>query len=777
MPSTRAPLFSVSIAFAIGCVLGLDNFLGLRPALLLVAIATALWLIARKHEPASLAAFYALVICAGLAHTVLLAQTISPDDLRRLPDGKLLETTQWRGVIAEEPASQLTPHASRRALDRTTFVFHIDAWRLAQGRLFAADIGTPWNSATGDIQCILLGPSGELRCGDQLEFSAALEPIPPALCPGEFNSRDMAARHGIYYQATVTPTNWRRIQAGGGDWLQRLSYAARDWAYGRLQLGLEDDPRTADFLAGMLIGYRQQIPQDIEQDFRRTGTMHVFAVSGQNIAEMFVVALILLQLCGLVRWRWAWLTAPLVLLYCFLTGSPASAIRATVMALAILLAWRLGRPLNALACWSLAFLAMLVWNPSVLLDFGAQLSFGIVLGLILFALPLMRWLARPFAIDPFLPRELLTTPQKIEERSWRALALLLASGLAAGVITEPITAIDFHQVTPIAILLNLIVIPTAGLITIVGTLSVTVSLVSASLAASLNNANWLFARLLILFVGFFSHTPGAAINVPDIAALESPTPSLVVAPMRDSACLLIRTGQGTWLVNTGRESPGPSPLWHFLQFYGINRLDGLVLAQISAADNSGAEAIARDFRPRQLIVPVLHTKSPLEKELAEMDAASGDPPETWQAGQTIPLGAHITAEVLHPAADSPETRADDRGLVILFHVGARSLLWAGRIGPAAQSEILASRSNLHADVLVMGTEPPPDPSWLTALQVRDWLQIPPHDSRLNVIDSAAVPDTCQVWPLNKTGAIDLHFQDDPAPGQILLRPWLAPPDQ
>ena len=209
---------------------------------------------------------------------------------------------------------------------------------------------------------------------------------------------------------------------------QNLSFRARDWAYERLQIGLEDDPRMADFLAGMLIGYRQEIPADIEQDFRRTGTMHVFAVSGQNIAEMFVVAIILLQLCGLVRWRWAWMVAPLVLLYCLLTGSPASAVRATVMALAVLLAWRLGRPLNALGCWSLAFLAMLIWNPAIMLDFGAQLSFAIVLGLILFAPPLTRWLVRPFAPDPFLPWDLLTPAQKFEEQFWRGTAAAACLG-------------------------------------------------------------------------------------------------------------------------------------------------------------------------------------------------------------------------------------------------------------------------------------------------------------------------------------------------------------
>jgi len=656
-------------------------------------------------------------------------------------------------------------------------VLRMEAWRPTGGRLFGADISAPWRPASGDIRCTLIGPAKELRCGDRLEFATALMPVPPPLCPGELDGPAFEARQGIYYEATIPTLDWRRIETGGGDFWRNLSFRARDWAYERLQLGLEDDPRMADFLAGMLIGYRQEIPADIEQDFRRTGTMHVFAVSGQNIAEMFVVALILLQLCGLVRWRWAWMIAPLVLLYCLLTGSPASAVRATVMALAILLAWRLGRPLNALGCWSLAFLAMLIWNPFVLLDFGAQLSFGIVLGLILFALPLARLLARPFETDPFLPRDLLTPAQKLEERFWRGTALLLASGIAATIIMEPITAIDFHQITPISILANLIVIPAAGLITIVGTLSVTVSLVSTTLAALLNNANWLFARLLILFVGFLSHKPGAAINVADLRALSAPPPSFVVAPLQDSACLLVRAPDQAWLINTGRESPTPSTTWHLLQFYGINRLDGLVLAQMSGPDNSGAAMIARDFNPRHLVVPFLRTRSPLEKSLPERDALAGRESESWQRGQSFPLGPGLSVDVLHPAADSAESRADDRALVLLFHAGSQTLLWAGRIGAPARQDLLAAYPGLHADVLVMGTEPPPDEAWLRSLRVRDWLQIPPRDRLLNSAGAASVPDFCQVWRLNETGAVDIHFQPPQAgqPPEILLRPWLALP--
>ncbi len=529
----------------------------------------------------------------------------------------------------------------------------------------------------------------------------------------------------------------------------------------------------------MLIGYRQEIPTDIEQDFRRTGTLHVFAVSGQNIAEMVVVALILLQLCGLVRWRWAWVIAPIVLLYCLLTGSPSSAVRATVMALAILAAWRLGRPLNALGCWSLAFLAMLIWNPAMLLDPGAQLSFGIVLGLILLGVPLARWLMRPFAPDPFLPPSLLTSAQKGEEWFWRVAAAVLASGIAATLISEPITAIDFHQVTPVSILANLFVVPMAGVITMIGTLSIAVSLVSAFLAGLINNSNWLLARILIFFVHFLAHEPGASLNVADLRTLASPPPAFVVAPLPGSACLLVRTPEQAWLFNTGRETDTPSTTWRLLQYHGINRLDGLVLAQVTGPDNGGAEMIARDFQPRRLAVPVLRTRSPLEKDLSAIAAQAGREMESWQRGQTFPLGTGVEVEVLGPAPDSAQTHAEDRALVLLFHCGGQSLLWAGRIGREAQQELLTAYPQLHADVLVMGSDPLPSETWFATLGARDWLDIPAIDpaAALMTNDAVAVPNSCQVWPLATTGTVEIQFHAarDGAPPQITLRPWTALP--
>jgi ComEC/Rec2-related protein len=777
MPSLRAPLFSVSLAFACGCVVGLDGWLSTNLALLAFGLTGGSWLVFRKRPSVSLAALYLFIASAGLLHTQLLQTAIAADDLRRLPDEKADATTQWRGVILEEPTTQVAAHPSRRSLDRTTFLLRVEAWRPTEGRFFGSAIDAPWQPAQGDIRCTLTGPVDGLQCGDTLEFAAALAPIAAPLSPSGLDFRSYEAERDVFEEATVTSQNWARVAAGHGDWWRALSFRARDWAYQRLQIGLEDDPRTADFLAGMLIGYRQEIPTDIEQDFRRTGTLHVFAVSGQNIAELVVVALIVLQLCGLVRWRWALIIAPVVLLYCLLTGSPASAVRATVMALGVLLAWQMGRPLNPLGAWSLAFFTMLVWDPRVLLDPGAQLSFAIVLGLILVTPPLYRLLGRPFAVDPFLPLSLLTRAQKMERRFWQGLVLLLASGVAATLTTEPITAIDFHQVTPISIFANLVVVPVAGLITVVGTISVAASVLCAPVAALLNNANWLFGRGLILFVAYLAHQPGSSLNVPDLYTLGAPVPELVVAPLPESACLLVRTRDQAWLINAGRASPTPSAVWHLLQYYGINHLDGLALAEMSAPDNGDAATIVRDFHPRRLAVPILTSHSPVEKDVPALAALTERGAESWTQGQSFALGDGVALEVLHPAADSPETHVDDRGLVLLLHTPGGSVLWMGRAGLAVRQDVLRAYPGLCADVLVMAAEPAPDEAWLEALHVHEWLQMPPRDSRVNALDSPAVPDGCRVWPLAQTGAVELGFgaASSTQLARIYLRPWLASP--
>jgi hypothetical protein len=370
---------------------------------------------------------------------------------------------------------------------------------------------------------------------------------------------------------------------------------------------------------------------------------------------------------------------------------------------------------------------------------------------------------------------LITAGQKREEAFWACASGLLAASVAATLVSEPITALDFYQVTPISIVANLLVVPLAGLITVVGTISVAASLLSFSLAGLFNNANWALAKLMIAIVSFFAHEPGAAINVPDLRAVSQPSPFFVAAPLQDSACLLVKNRGHSWLIDTGREVPPPSVPAKLLQFYGINRLDALILAQPSTPDNGGAALIARQFHPRQILLPVLASRSPLHLTLRDTAAVAGASIEPRQRGQVLDLGPGLRAEVLGPAPASAATHEDDRSLVLLFHASGGTLLWAGRLGAAGQRELMGAFPGLHADVLVWGGDTAPDSAWLRALGNPFWLRLPPRQRYLNApsaMESESAPTA--PWPLEQTGAVTVHFTGGPSPG-VELTPWVALP--
>src|SRR5208283_5000686 len=98
---------------------------------------------------------------------------------------------------------------------------------------------------------------------------------------------------------------------------------------------------------------------------------------------------------------------PLIWFYVALTGWPASAIRATVMLSVVIVGWVLKRPSDLLNSLFAAALIILAWEPQQIFLAGFQLSFLVVLCIILLLPPLRAWAERFTEPDPLLPAELL----------------------------------------------------------------------------------------------------------------------------------------------------------------------------------------------------------------------------------------------------------------------------------------------------------------------------------------------------------------------------------
>ena len=139
---------------------------------------------------------------------------------------------------------------------------------------------------------------------------------------------------------------------------------------------------NAAYINGILLGSRQNLPDDLKEAFNKTGTTHILAISGYNI--MIIANALLAGLVFFVRRKTAfWLSLAVIIAFTIMTGSSASVVRASIMGLLILFAQGYGRMYSARNSIVLAGAAMVFLNPFTLaFDIGFQLSFLAVLGLI-----------------------------------------------------------------------------------------------------------------------------------------------------------------------------------------------------------------------------------------------------------------------------------------------------------------------------------------------------------------------------------------------------------
>ncbi len=360
----------------------------------------------------------------------------SPVTLEGVVDGEVIVTDA--GVVLRLRAERLWLPDAEAPLAVTGWV-QLSAPRYAANRL----------AQTGAADYVY---------GDRLRLTGALQ-TPPIF--DSFSYRDYLAGQGVY--ALFAPTAVRFVAAGQGQPAWAALYAFKTHALATLAQ-LFPEPHAA-LLAGILLGNESAIPADLAAAFQRTGTSHIIAISGFNIAILAgLVAALTRRLAG-QRWS-LWLTLGLIALYTLLVGASASVVRAALMGSLALLAQRLGRSAHGLGGLALAAWLMTLWNPLTLWDVGFQLSAGATLGLVLYADPLEAAFSRLAAR--------WTSPSRAKRSAALAAELLLLT-LAAQITTLPLLIYHFRQLSLIALLANLLVLPvqpavmvSAGLALLVG---------------------------------------------------------------------------------------------------------------------------------------------------------------------------------------------------------------------------------------------------------------------------------------------------------------------
>ncbi|MBI2517134.1 MAG: ComEC/Rec2 family competence protein [Opitutae bacterium] len=244
-----------------------------------------------------------------------------------------------------------------------------------------------------------------------------------------------------------------------------------------LRHGLERRPEQVSIYLGMLLGEKAALDPEQQNAFMRSGTFHIFSISGLHVGVIALAIQYLLQLLRLPR-RAAVVVGLVVLwLYVQVTGGSAPAERAFLM-IAFLLGSRLFRlPANSLAALVAAALVTLLLDPQQQFNTGFQMSYGVVAALILMAGPLAEsWQARwrPWRD---LPAANWSWRQRILTAGGRGFLGAAAATWVALLASIPSSIGYFGLFSPGSLPANLVVIPLSWLAIVAGFASLVCGLV------------------------------------------------------------------------------------------------------------------------------------------------------------------------------------------------------------------------------------------------------------------------------------------------------------
>ncbi len=332
----------------------------------------------------------------------------------------------------------------------------------------------------------------DFKYGDRLEIIGELI-TPPAGSGGSW--RDYLEHRGIYTYSQFGRVNL--LESGSGNPLLRLLFGLREKG-ARVIDKLFPAPENA-LLRGILLGDESQISPLAREAYSITGTSHIIAISGFNMAVLSgIVAHVFTRRFG--AQKGSLVTIIVLLLYTILVGAEASVLRAAFMGAFTVIASSIARRGNSLNNLGISVLLMMLINPHLPWDVGFQLSAMATLGLALLMPPLRArltlWMNARFG-EEFSTRF----------STWVGDYLLVT--LIAQLSVLPLLLYHFKSFSWVFLIANPLILPVQPLVMILGLLAMTVGLISLPLGRMLAWIAWPFAaytnRMVFWLASNFPH--------------------------------------------------------------------------------------------------------------------------------------------------------------------------------------------------------------------------------------------------------------------------------
>jgi len=579
--------------------------------------------------------------------------------------------------------------------------------------------------------------SYDVTTSDTLRGYCRFEMPSRARNPFEFDYRRYLATKGIRW--ILRPEG--RLDIGDRDaseissaqLLSTIRTGVRSLIYAHL------DRDEAGVLLALIMGDKGGLEQTIREDFARTGTIHVLAVSGLHVGY---VTLILFVISGFLRLPYAakvCFTIGGLILYILFTGGAPSVIRASMMASVYLLASIFQRRSDLYNILAGAALVMLIVDPGQIRQIGFQLSFAAVFSIVTFH-PILKGFIMKHLPDPF------------SRGPVNAVIDLLLVSLAAQIGTLPFTLYYFYRLPLIGSLVNLIVVPTVGFIVALGFALLFLGSWVPLLASAWGALLTVVIKLMTRTVAWVAELPMSYLDTPAISGfiavllmisvlliflLEGrrriillvfsvlvimntvqlirlihppPVAELIFLDVGQGDAAVLHTAMGeTIIFDTGpyvygRDS-GKDVIAPYLRRRGWNRIDLLVLSHPHNDHVGGTSYLLDHFRVDRLWIPGAEYDSRGYRHLISLAKERDVPIDTVHCGiftnQFDPAILQVLGPPKHWSQHQPSA-LNDMSVVVKISVGESTAIITGDAELHSEREQLPFADILECDLLKVG---------------------------------------------------------------------------
>lgn len=344
----------------------------------------------------------------------------------------------------------------------------------------------------------------KLQRGQQLQLTGVLYPI--QVKDGEDSFEAYLKSIGIHYAFERTSVLTVQKEASIFD---QFCMRANDRFDEYLRLGAPANTHLTNIYVAMLLGKKAALSDEQNERFRMTGTMHFFAISGLHIGVIAAVIAQCLLLIRVPRRFSPWIGLPLLYLYVEITGASPSAMRAFLMAACFWLSFAITRQRSPLGALATSAVAVLLIAPEQLWGLGFQLSYTVVLSILLLGLPLYKNLLERTQPYQMLPEDNWTNQHRAVIWCHDKLLLLFSISLSAWLASAPLSASLFGFITPGAILLNMLLVYLAALTITGGIIGISLASIGLTAICSFtNHSAWVCLALMDLLVHISLRIPG-----------------------------------------------------------------------------------------------------------------------------------------------------------------------------------------------------------------------------------------------------------------------------